>query len=210
VVNYCLVVGVYIDLAVGAPLEGDGAVYIFRGGAGAMTSQYSQRIAATDVFRARPLTNFGHTFGHTPGLDVDSNMYPDLVVGAYSTGTVVVLRSRPIVNVAASLNSDPEVINPAGALCHDGQPNICFMLRICLAFSAEPADRQIYTNAVISTPLYAVAPPGESRYNLINPNLGNGGEFRGIGDKSKIEHQRLVDTLMTYHHPKIFPILSRE
>jgi len=109
-----------------------------------MTSQYSQRIAAADVSLAVGLSNFGHTFGHTPGLDVDSNTYPDLVVGAYSAGTVVVLRSKPVINVAASLMSEPGMINPAGPrLCDDGQSYICFQLKICLAFSAEPADRQL-------------------------------------------------------------------
>ena len=138
------------DLAVGAPLEGDGVVYIFRGGAGAMTSQHSQRITAADVSRAAGLTNFGHTFGHTPDLDVDSNSYPDLIVGAYSAGTVVVLRSKPVVSVAASLTSEPGTINPAATRCqYDGQPNICFRLRICLGFSAEPADRQICLSSLL-------------------------------------------------------------
>jgi len=146
------------DLAVGAPQEGAGVVYIFRGGAGAMTSQYSQRIAASDIPLAGGLSNFGHTFGHTPELDVDSNTYPDLIVGAYSAGMVVVLRSKPVINVAASLESEPGMINPAGPQrCPDGQPNICFQLTICLAFSAEPADRQIFNKDYIRTkPLKAI------------------------------------------------------
>jgi len=53
----------------------------------------------------------------------------------------------------------------------------------------------------ISTTLYAVALSGESRYNLINPDLK---DFFGIGDKSSIEDKRLVDTLMCIIMPKIF------
>jgi len=133
------------DLAVGAPLEGAGAVYIYRGGAGStMSSHYSQRIAARDVPRAVGLSNFGHSFGQTPsGLDVDANTYPDVIVGAYSASTVVVLRAKPVVNVAASLSCDPAVINPDDTSCHDGQPNNCFQLRMCLGYSAEPADRPV-------------------------------------------------------------------
>ena len=159
IVNCLPLVSVVTDLAVGAPMEGRGVVYIFRGGgAGAMTSQHSQRITAADVSRAVGLTSFGHTFGHTPDLDVDANSYPDLIVGAYSARTVVVLRSKPVVNVAASLTSEPGAINPAGTRrCPDGQPNICFQLRICLAFSAEPADRQIYLTAS-STLCVSVSP----------------------------------------------------
>ena len=133
---------VCVDLAVGAPLEGAGVVYIFRGSAGAISPQYSQRITAADVSRAAGLTNFGHTFGHTPDLDLDSNTYPDLIIGAYSAQTVVVLRSKPVVNVVASLMSYPGMINPYDTLCFDGQTNNCFQLKICLGFSAKPADRQ--------------------------------------------------------------------
>jgi len=48
---------------------------------------------------------------------------------------------------------------------------------------------------------------GESRYNLMDPKLGeNFGEFNrqsGVG-KSTIEDQRLVDTLPVYRHAKNF------
>jgi len=135
----------YIDLAVGAPLEGAGAVYIYRGGAGdRMTSRYSQRIGASDVGRMR-LTNFGHSLGRTPGgLDVDASTYPDVVVGAYSARAVVVLRARPVVSVAASLSADPGTINPDERSCpFDAQSNNCFRLRVCLGYAAEPADRPV-------------------------------------------------------------------
>jgi len=142
---------VYTDLAVGAPLEGAGVVYIFRGSENGIPSQYSQRITAADVSRAVGLTSFGHTFGHTPNLDLDRNTYPDLIVGAYSAETVVVLRSKPVINVAASLTSDTEMINPDNTLCNDGQPNNCFQLKVCLGFSAEPADRQVLLICCIYT-----------------------------------------------------------
>jgi len=62
--------GVYRPGGRGAPLEGAGAVYVYRGGAGAtMSSHYSQRIGASNVPRAGArLTSFGHAFGRTPGL----------------------------------------------------------------------------------------------------------------------------------------------
>ena len=47
--------------------------------------------------------------------------------------------------------------------------------------SGTRRDRQIdkLVGDVISTPLYAVAPSGESRYNLINPNLRGIMNWRG-------------------------------
>ena len=157
---------VYTDLAVGAPLEGNGVVYIFRGSSGAMSSQYSQRITAADVSRAVGLTNFGHTFGHTPGLDLDSNTYPDLIVGAYSSGTVVVLRSKPVVNVRARLISNPGTINPDDTQCSDGQPNTCFQLTICLEFSAEPANRQVLPSYQYNYQLTAMTVVSETMWPL--------------------------------------------
>ena len=115
-----------------------------------MSSHYSQRISASDVPRAGVgLTNFGHSFGHTPGgLDVDASTYPDVVVGAYSARTVVVLRARPVVRVAARLTAEPSVINPDDRSCFDGQNNNCFRLRVCLGYAAEPADRPVHNNTI--------------------------------------------------------------
>jgi len=59
----------------------------------------------------------------------------------------------------------------------------------------------------ISTVFYAVVSPGESRQNSINSNLG---VILGNWGKLKIDDQRSVDTLMTYHHAKNLPILSRD
>lgn len=61
------------DLAVGAPYEGTGAVYIFRGGQKGIVAEYSQRIAATDLLSARPLASFGSSI--SGGIDMDGNGY---------------------------------------------------------------------------------------------------------------------------------------
>ena len=73
-----------------------------------------------------------------------------LIAGAYSSpGTVVVLRTKPVVNVAAVLSAEPGTINPDDRTCFDGQPNNCFRLRVCLGYSAEPADRPVYDSIPI-------------------------------------------------------------
>ncbi len=64
-------VSMHTDLAVGAPYEGTGAVYIFRGSAKGIHKMHSQRIAATDLLSARPLASFGASL--SGGLDVDKN-----------------------------------------------------------------------------------------------------------------------------------------
>ncbi|XP_047741287.1 integrin alpha-PS5-like, partial [Hyalella azteca] len=66
----------FLDLVVGAPYEGGGAVYVFLGGAGGLRRQYSQRIGAEDVPQrgGRPLAGFGISISR--GADVDKNLYP--------------------------------------------------------------------------------------------------------------------------------------
>ena len=77
----------------GAPYEGDGAVYIFRGqdsATGIEMSEgepmYSQRIYASDLTSAPGLTSFGYAL--VAGMDMDGNEYPDLAVGSYESDTV--------------------------------------------------------------------------------------------------------------------------
>uniref|UniRef100_A0A8C4T1G2 Integrin alpha-2 domain-containing protein n=1 Tax=Erpetoichthys calabaricus TaxID=27687 RepID=A0A8C4T1G2_ERPCA len=71
----------YDDIAVGAPFSGgDGRVYIFNGQSDGVDPQYSQVLESP--FRRLPsATGFG--FALRGGSDVDSNSYPDLIVGAW-------------------------------------------------------------------------------------------------------------------------------
>ena len=49
------------DVVVGAPFEGDGCVYVFRGSAKGLEMTASQRICASDLISARPLKSFGYS-----------------------------------------------------------------------------------------------------------------------------------------------------
>jgi len=80
---------VCVDLAVGAPYEDKGVVYVFHGSARGVLPQYSQRISARElpgVMRAGGGA-FGASLSPSPA-DLDDNGYPDLVIGQIS---VVVL-----------------------------------------------------------------------------------------------------------------------
>jgi len=130
------------DLIVGAPFEGPGAVYIFLGSPAGLRLKYSQRIVATDLSPAsrHSLAAFGYSL--SAGVDVDDNGYPDVVVGAFQSDAVVILRSRPVVNVMTTLRAYPKVIDPKLTQCRrDGLPYNCFKLQACLRFTVSPADR---------------------------------------------------------------------
>ncbi|XP_053197893.1 integrin alpha-M-like [Scomber japonicus] len=119
------------DLAVGAPLENDGqgSIYIFhgeRGGGGRISPAYSQRIASSEVKQG--LKFFGMSISQS-SFDRSNDNLPDLAVG--SKGTVVLLRSRPIVLVEASVTFNPNQIQTQNSDCStplDNTAKICFTM----------------------------------------------------------------------------------
>lgn len=82
----------YGDFAVGAPYDGPngrGAVYVYHGSPTGPLAKYSQVIYAEDITDAY-LNTFG--FSLAGGIDLDGNMYPDMVAGAYDSNKVVVFK----------------------------------------------------------------------------------------------------------------------
>ncbi|XP_062416161.1 integrin alpha-X-like isoform X2 [Pungitius pungitius] len=118
------------DLAVGAPLEnnGQGSIYIFHGegGVGGISSSYSQRIAASEV--QSPLRFFGLSISQS-SFDHSGDGLPDLAIG--SKGAVVLLRSKPIVMVEATVSFSPNRIPTQNSNCSkplESTAEICFTM----------------------------------------------------------------------------------
>lgn len=91
------------DIAIGAPLENEskGVVYIFHGRKGGVDPYYSQRISGSPG-----LKYFGQSLHGI--MDLDGDRLTDITVGA--SGQVVILRSRPILNVSTSMSFHPPEI----------------------------------------------------------------------------------------------------
>eukprot|EP00057_Strongylocentrotus_purpuratus_P026076 XP_011680550.1 PREDICTED: LOW QUALITY PROTEIN: integrin alpha-V [Strongylocentrotus purpuratus] len=100
----------YNDLAVSASLRWQDwrrdSVSIPKAGLGLSTT-FAQSLEPSDF--GLSLNTFGSSL--SAGMDMDNNMYPDLVVGAYKSSTVVLVRSRPVVHVTGSLVSKTESID---------------------------------------------------------------------------------------------------
>ncbi|XP_013123227.2 integrin alpha-M [Oreochromis niloticus] len=117
------------DLAVGAPLEnnGEGSIYIFNGeGGGRISPTYSQRITGSEVQSG--LKFFGLSISQS-SFDQSGDELIDLAVG--SKGTVVLLRSRPIVMVEAEVSFSPNQIPTQNVDCSKPLENtaeICFTM----------------------------------------------------------------------------------
>uniref|UniRef100_A0A5F9DBB9 Integrin subunit alpha L n=1 Tax=Oryctolagus cuniculus TaxID=9986 RepID=A0A5F9DBB9_RABIT len=92
------------DVAVGAPLEGQGAVYIFSGQQGGLSPQPSQRIDGTKVFSG--IRWFGRSIHGVKDLGGDG--LADVAVGA--EGQVLVLSSRPVVDIITLMRFSPPEI----------------------------------------------------------------------------------------------------
>uniref|UniRef100_A0A3Q4H5A8 VWFA domain-containing protein n=1 Tax=Neolamprologus brichardi TaxID=32507 RepID=A0A3Q4H5A8_NEOBR len=119
----------FMDLAVGAPLEnnGEGSIYIFHSeGGGRISPTYSQRITGSEVQSG--LKFFGLSISQS-SFDQSGDQLPDLVVG--SKGTVVLLRSRPIVTVKAEVSFSPKKIPTQNVECSKPLENtatVCFTM----------------------------------------------------------------------------------
>lgn len=88
------------DLIVGAPFEGNGAIYIYHGSSNGLPTKPTQRIEAPhSSFISNQM--FGH--GLSKGADIDGNRYLDIAVGSPNSETVYIYKSYPVLRVKASI-----------------------------------------------------------------------------------------------------------
>ncbi|XP_071102505.1 integrin alpha-4-like isoform X1 [Haliotis cracherodii] len=124
----------YQDIAVGAPFEdgGRGVVYIYNGAKSGLHKKFSQRVAARDL--SSRLSSFGWSISRP--VDVDKNQYVDVLIGAFSSDSAVLLRTQPVINLQVTMEIRPRVIRPDGqANClYRGAPAICITARICAQY----------------------------------------------------------------------------
>uniref|UniRef100_A0A3B3VJV1 Integrin subunit alpha 7 n=1 Tax=Poecilia latipinna TaxID=48699 RepID=A0A3B3VJV1_9TELE len=94
----------YGDIAVGAPFDGDGKVFIYRGSDAGIETKPAQVLDGHDF----DVTRFGYSI--SGGLDIDDNHYPDVVVGSLND-SVVLFRSCPVIHVVREVSIDPQNID---------------------------------------------------------------------------------------------------
>ncbi|XP_062439959.1 integrin alpha-11 isoform X1 [Rhea pennata] len=120
----------YNDVVVGAPLEDDhqGAIYIFHGFEETILKKYKQRIAAVDL--GPGLMYFGCSIHGQ--LDLNEDGLIDLAVG--SLGNAVLLWSRSVVQINASVRFEPSKINIFTKDCkRNGKDATCMSAFVCFA-----------------------------------------------------------------------------
>ncbi|XP_053564062.1 integrin alpha-7 isoform X2 [Bombina bombina] len=120
------------DVAVGAPFDGDGKVYIYLGSQSGLVTKEAQILDGVSV----AMKTFGYSL--SGGLDIDGNTYPDLVVGSLSD-TIVFYRSRPVIRLQKDITVEPQNIDLQQNNCGVGN-GVCVHLRACFSYSALPVN----------------------------------------------------------------------
>uniref|UniRef100_A0A8D0FSF6 Integrin subunit alpha 2b n=1 Tax=Strix occidentalis caurina TaxID=311401 RepID=A0A8D0FSF6_STROC len=132
----------YGDVAVGAPLGGDGGsgqVFIFRGQSEGLMPVPTQLLDSP--FRGPAA--FG--FALRGATDLDGNGYPDLLVGAYGVAKVAVYWGQPVV-VARTQLSVPDGLNPELLECvlpGSSARVSCFPVVLCVSVTGQHIPRSL-------------------------------------------------------------------
>ncbi|XP_077386386.1 integrin alpha-7 isoform X2 [Festucalex cinctus] len=131
----------YGDIAVGAPFDGDGKVFIYRGSDAGLETKPAQVLDGQDF----DVRRFGYSI--SGGLDVDENQYPDLAVGSLNN-SVVLFRSRPVIHVVREISIDPEYIDLTQHNCQ-GRDGVCIEVKACFVYAAHPVHYSPHLTLVV-------------------------------------------------------------
>ncbi|XP_008280314.1 integrin alpha-7 isoform X2 [Stegastes partitus] len=131
----------YGDIAVGAPFDGDGKVFIYRGSDAGIETKPAQVLDGRDF----DVRRFGYSI--SGGLDIDSNHYPDVAVGSLND-SVVLFRSRPVIHVLREMSIDPQNIDLEQNNCQ-GRDGVCVEVKACFTFTAHPAHYSPHITLVV-------------------------------------------------------------
>ncbi|XP_023651158.1 integrin alpha-7 isoform X1 [Paramormyrops kingsleyae] len=122
----------YGDFAVGAPFDGDGKVYIYRGSSSGLDTKPSQVLDGVDV----GVKHFGYSL--SGGLDIDDNSYPDLAVGSLND-QVILYRSRSVIHVRRDVSISPQNVDLENQNCK-GRHGVCVEVKACFIYTAHPSS----------------------------------------------------------------------
>nr|XP_057911232.1 integrin alpha-7 isoform X2 [Doryrhamphus excisus] len=131
----------YGDIAVGAPFDGDGKVFIYRGSDAGIETKPAQVLDGRDF----DVRRFGYSI--SGGLDIDENHYPDIAVGSLNN-SVVLFRSRPVIHVIREISIDPQYIDLAQYNCK-GRDGVCIEVKACFIFTAHPVHYSPHITLVV-------------------------------------------------------------
>jgi integrin alpha 7 len=127
------------DVIIGAPYDGKGKIFVYMGRKAKLTHVPDQIISAEDL-PFKNIRTFGYSLGG--GIDMDMNNFTDIVVGAYESDAIIVVRSRPVIDIETWFGKKPDSIRPDMAGCEGDvySPEVCFIIESCFLIKNFPPN----------------------------------------------------------------------
>uniref|UniRef100_A0A2I3M806 Integrin subunit alpha 6 n=1 Tax=Papio anubis TaxID=9555 RepID=A0A2I3M806_PAPAN len=119
----------YPDIAVGAPYDDTGKVFIYHGSANGINTKPTQVLKGKSPY-------FGYSIAGN--MDLDRNSYPDVAVGSLSD-SVTIFRSRPVINIQKTITVTPNRIDLRQKTACGAPSGICLQVKACFEYTAKPA-----------------------------------------------------------------------
>ncbi|XP_044525726.1 integrin alpha-6 isoform X2 [Gracilinanus agilis] len=120
----------YPDIAVGAPYDDLGKVFIYHGSPSGINTKPTQVLEGKSPF-------FGYSIAGN--MDLDRNSYPDVAVGSLSD-SVSIFRSRPVINILKTITVTPSRIDLRQKMLCGAPSGICLKVKACFEYTAKPSN----------------------------------------------------------------------
>uniref|UniRef100_A0A8C8HR00 Integrin alpha-2 domain-containing protein n=1 Tax=Oncorhynchus tshawytscha TaxID=74940 RepID=A0A8C8HR00_ONCTS len=158
----------YDDIAVGAPFDGDGKVFIYRGLSSGIDTKPAQILDGVD----EGVKRFGYSI--SGGLDIDGNLYPDLAVGSLGD-KLVLYRSRPVIHVTRDVSIEPQQYIDLEQHNCKGRDGVCVEVKACFTYTAYPETYSPDISELLYTSLFrtswffclVICPFNENKYYFL-------------------------------------------
>ncbi|CAK7290898.1 Integrin alpha-3 [Vulpes lagopus] len=184
------------DIAVGAPFEGLGKVYIYHSSSRGLLREPQQVIHGEEL-GLPGLATFGYSLSGQ--MDVDENLYPDLLVGSLSD-RIVLLRARPVINILhKTLVARPSVLDPA--LC---TATSCVQVELCFAYNQSAGNPNYRRNITLA---YTLEADRDRRPPRLRFARSQSAIFHGFFSMPDMHCQKLELLLMDNLRDKLRPIV---
>ncbi|XP_043911077.1 integrin alpha-3 isoform X2 [Protopterus annectens] len=130
------------DLAIGAPYDGSGKVFIYHSNEKGLNSEPRQIIDGQEVGQ-----NGIQVFGYSikGGMDVDENAYPDFLVGSLSD-KIALFRARPVIIVSKTFTVTPNIVDAKKC----SMEKSCIKADLCFSYILSNGDASYKRNITLS------------------------------------------------------------
>ncbi|XP_073539338.1 integrin alpha-3 isoform X1 [Phyllobates terribilis] len=183
----------FTDLAVGAPFDEMGKLYIYLSKSTGLQTKPSQIIDGAQV---GGIQMFGYSVNGA--MDVDGNSYPDLLVGSLSD-RIAMLRSRPVISISKTFSATPLLVD--ASKCSSSSP--CIDINLCFSYMLSTGNASYKENIILQ---YTVEADFDRRPIRMKFLGAAGGVYKGFFSMPDTKCQTLQLLLLENIRDKLHPI----